>query len=100
MQRLGFRLPVVEGSRKANRFGRWMSELKANGHELEAGVLGVVVVVVMFHGWRFIGTVDLYLLKNVPFHFAIMRPKSCRGYGVLPYQRLMNPVLAGRQGGI
>ena len=52
MQRLGFRLPMVEGSREANGFGCWMRELKANWHELEAGVLGVIVVMIMFQGVR------------------------------------------------
>jgi hypothetical protein len=76
---------VVEGSREANGFGGWMGELKADGHELQAGILDVVVVVIVLHGWRFVGTVDFRILKNVRFHFAILRPKSRRGYGVLPY---------------
>ena len=47
IQRLGFRLPVVERSREADGFGRWMRELKTNGGQLQAGVLGVVVIVIM-----------------------------------------------------
>jgi hypothetical protein len=37
--------------------------------------------------------------KYVSFHVAIMHPGTLPGYGVLPYQWLMYPVLAGRQGG-
>jgi hypothetical protein len=35
--------------------------------------------------------------KYVSFHVAIMHPGTLPGYGVLPYQRLMDPVLTGRQ---
>jgi hypothetical protein len=51
MQSLGFGLPLVESSRDANGGGRRMSEFKANGHELGAGALGIVMVMVVFHSW-------------------------------------------------
>ena len=86
MQSLGFGLPMVEGSREANGFGCWMRELKANRHELGAGAMSVVMVMVVFHGWLIIGMFDIRFLKNVQFRFAIMRPKILLGYGVLPCQ--------------
>ena len=49
MQSLGFGLPVVESSGDANGGGRRMREFKANGHELGAGVAGVVMVMIVFH---------------------------------------------------
>ena len=51
MQGLGFGLPVVECSRDANGLGGRMSEFKADRHQLRAGTVGVVVIVIVFHGW-------------------------------------------------
>jgi hypothetical protein len=45
-----------------------------------------------------LGRLIFVYLKNVPFHFAIMRPKVLPGYGVLPYQAFMNPALAEQAG--
>ena len=44
-------MPVVE--RTSNRYGagRRMRELKADRHQLRGDAWGVVVVVIMFHGW-------------------------------------------------
>ena len=49
MQRLGFGLPVVERARETDGLGGRIRELKANRHDLWAGILGVVVIVIVFH---------------------------------------------------
>jgi hypothetical protein len=54
MHGFGFRVPVVESARDANSVGRRMSEFKANGHELGAGTLGIIVVMIMFHEGEFV----------------------------------------------
>ena len=60
MQSLGFGLPLVESSRDANGSGRRMSKFKANGHELGAGVAGVVMVMIVFHSFES----DWFLRRN------------------------------------
>ena len=60
MQSLGFGLPLVERSRDANGGGHRISEFKANGHELGAGVAGVVMVMIVFHSFEF----DWFLRRN------------------------------------
>src|ERR1022692_5064512 len=60
MQSLGFGLRLVESSRDANGSGRRMSKFKANGHELGAGVAGVVMVMIVFHSFEF----DWFLRRN------------------------------------
>ena len=60
MQSLGFGLPLIESSRDANGGGRRMREFKANGHELGAGVAGVVMVMIVFHSFEF----DWFLRRN------------------------------------
>jgi hypothetical protein len=55
MQRLGFGLPMVECSRNENSFGCWMREFKVNRHQLRAGAMGVVVIVIVFHGSGWVG---------------------------------------------
>jgi hypothetical protein len=51
MQRLGFGLPLVEGSRDANGGGGRMSEFKANGLQWQSGAADIVVSVMVFHIW-------------------------------------------------
>ena len=48
MEGFGFGLPVVKGSRDTNCAGGRVDEFKADGHQLGAG--GIVVIVIMFHG--------------------------------------------------
>src|ERR1039457_6889616 len=76
MQCFGLWLPVVESSRQANSFGCWMSELKANGHKLQAGVQDIVVVVIVFHSWRFIGMVDFCLFEKCSISFSHHAPNN------------------------
>jgi len=49
MQGLGFRLPIIERARDANGLGRWMAELKADGHHWRRR-RRIVMIVIMFHG--------------------------------------------------
>ena len=58
MQRLGLGLPVIKAARQADRFGRRMRELKANGHQWRAG--DIIVMVIVFHD-------DLIGLNNEVF---------------------------------
>src|SRR6187399_1261087 len=54
MERLGFRLPVVETSGDGNVFGRRMGVIKANGDQFRASGFEVVMVFVVFHSCLFI----------------------------------------------
>ena len=68
MQSLGFGLLLVESSRDTNGCGRGMSEFKANGHQLKAGALGVVMVMVVFHDGDSSGRLTFDFGKM--FHFT------------------------------
>ena len=60
MQSLGFGLPLVESSRDADGGGGRMNEFEANGHEFGTGVANVVMIMIVFHSFRF----DWFVRRN------------------------------------
>jgi hypothetical protein len=58
MKRLGFWPPMVKCPRNANAHGGWIRIFEMDRNQLQGGISRVVVIVIVFHNFSFIWTVE------------------------------------------